>query len=358
MSAHDSSPAIAADVWPPILAIDPGGTDTGICIRTGHGPASALLAITVRRDTTGLEQDDDPTAMARYAHRVIAVSRALVTAAHARIAAAAHARGVAVPVVRIAVEGLTEPVPEQHRGGRPGRAGGQKVAVKIAGDTARAAAVFGAIISAFPEVLMAPPRGHDLFTLETYPPTLSGSVPSGWPRGSKVRSHQRSAWMLAGWAHLGAATIRPTTESLPVPPHADDLDALTEQMRRGIRARAAANDRRGTLGAAAGPAPFPDLKSWGDAMAAAWARYLDGPPVPTDREPTAEDAARIVRAAELALTQVGPPPPEPGAPTDVADIAERLLGRYGITNGWDADTHHAPVTASWQQWLRQCLATI
>jgi len=147
---------------------------------------------------------------------------------------------------------------------------------------------------------------------------------------------------VAGWAHLAGALVAVDLVELTPPPASDDLDALAEAAARRERAR----HRTGRADTARTP-PQRDLTGWGAAVAAVWTAELDGAPLPADRQATAADAARMVAAARIAWDRVGPPPADPAAPPDVADLAERLLGRHGRAAGWPDAT-----TAQWQAWLR------
>ncbi|SHN48203.1 hypothetical protein [Cryptosporangium aurantiacum] len=340
--------AIAADVWPPILGIDPGSVETGVCLRAGAGTGSAVLAVTIGRHRHESEADDEPAGAARYAARVIATARGLVTAAAARLEAIATDRGEPVPAVRVAVEAMTPPGGTETRRPRPGRAG-PRVSVAEAADVARAAVVLGAVAAAWPGVLVVPPRGHDAGDLTDYPATLVGSTPTGWPRGASRRSHQRSAWLLTGWAHLAGDLITPATVEIDPPPPVDDLAALAESARR----RAAARARTGRADTHSSPrADVLDLAGWGDAVFALWSAALgDVPPLPSERPATATDVARLVELARAARDRIGPPPADPHAPPDVDDLAVRLFGRWALAAGWPPE-----LTAQWQRWLSGELA--
>jgi hypothetical protein len=341
--------AIGADVWPPVLGVDPGGSETGVCLRAGSGPGSALVAVTIGRHSHQDEADDEPAGAARYAGRVVATCRALVAIAGDRITAAAVERGEPVPAgVRVAVEALMPaagtPRPAARRPGRPVR-----VSAGEAADVARAAVTLGAVAIGWPTVLVVRPRAHDRMPMGAYPPTLIGSTPVGWPRGASRRSHQRAAWMVAGWAHLTGSLVEPARVEVGALPAADDLAALAEAAARRERARA----QVGRADVAQLP-PAVELPAWGDAVAGEWAAVLGGPPLPADGQPVEPgDVARLLAAAEVAWSRVGPPPAGPGAPSGPAELAVRLVGRWARGQGWPDQ-----VTAEWQTWLRGALVEV
>lgn len=213
-SSHTLAKASAsARVWPPVLAIDPGAQSTGVCLRVG---VEALEAVTVERNE-GYEGDGHE-APARYAQKVIEAIREITRRNRDALNAEAQARGVQPGGLRHACETLVPPTP------RPVKGRQAAVAPRILEYLPGASTVLGAVVGTWPKSILVPPRGGDAGgwdAVEGAPDNLRGRTPSGWLTGGSDRSHQRSAFMIAGAAHMLAA------------------DPLSEQVRAAATAVAA-----------------------------------------------------------------------------------------------------------------------
>lgn len=206
--------ALAAGVYPPVLAIDPGSAHSGICLRVG---TEALEAATV--DAQGdLARH---TAMVSHARRTVEIAHALIARNRDALTEIAASYGLADPPrVRIAVETLVPPTPAA-------RAKGSRVAVPptVLADLPGAATVLGVVSEHWRACTPVPPLGQvtlpDGTTVQGWdglgetglaPSVLRSSTPEGWllPQGgTQQRQHQRSAWATAGAAHcLTASPLR------------------------------------------------------------------------------------------------------------------------------------------------------
>lgn len=205
MSGRDlAAAASAAAVWPPVLAIDPGSQSTGICLRVG---TEALEAVTVERNQS--YEGDGHTHPARYAQAVIEVCREITRRQRGALNQEAEARGIQPGGLRHAVETLVPPTP------RPVKGRQQAVAPRVLQYLPVASTVLGAVVGTWPKTILVPPRGGDhggWDAVEGAPDNLRGRTPSGWLSGGSDRSHQRSAWAIAGAAHV--LTAQPLPEQV------------------------------------------------------------------------------------------------------------------------------------------------
>lgn len=189
-----------ARVWPPVLAIDPGSRETGLCLRVG---IDALEAVTVEKD--------DPTGnhaeSVRYAREVIETAKEITRRNRDRLNDEAALRGVAPGGLRHAVETLVAPTGQATKGRRTA------VAPRVLASLPTASTVLGAVVGTWPRTILIAPHGGagwDAVGREASPPTLKGRTPVGWLTGGSDRSHQRAAWAIAGAAH--AAVMPPLRE--------------------------------------------------------------------------------------------------------------------------------------------------
>lgn len=223
--------AATAMVWPPILAVDPGAQSTGVCLRVG---VDALEAVTVERNER--YEGDGHAHPCRYAQQVIEIAREITRRNRDRLNEQAEARGVNPGGLRHACETLVPPTP------RPVKGRQAAVAPRVLQYLPVASTVLGAVVGSWPRTILVPPRGGTeggWDALEGAPENLRGRTPSGWLAGGSGRSHQRSAFMIAGAAHVLAA--RPLSEQIraaatAVASLAPSLDpeSLIHAMRAGI----------------------------------------------------------------------------------------------------------------------------
>lgn len=197
--------ARSAGVWPPTLALDPGSQSTGVCLRVG---VEAVEAVTVEAPAVA-----DHAAACVYASHVVADAISLLDRHAEALAAAAEERGEEPAQVRVAVETLVAPTAQRVKGRRV--AVGPRVLASLPG----AATVLGAVTGTWPDAILVPPRGGgeggwEALPGNPYPSNLRGRTPKGWARDGADRSHQRSAWAIAGAAHA-LDTTHPAT---PEPP--------------------------------------------------------------------------------------------------------------------------------------------
>lgn len=180
-----------AHVWPPVVAIDPGSRETGICLRAG---TAALEAVTVVR----AEENRHHAAMITYATAVLEAVRELVRRQRDALNAEADTRGVNPPPIRHAVETLVMPTARPVKGRR------LSVAPRVLESLPIASTVLGLIVGTWPKTILVPPRGEPGWDAVDAPSNLRGRPPRGWLKGGADRSHQRSAWAIAGAAHAAA----------------------------------------------------------------------------------------------------------------------------------------------------------
>lgn len=193
--------ASTAHVWPPVLAIDPGSQSTAVCLRVG---VEALEAVTVERNS-GYEGDEH-THPSRYAQQVIETAREITRRQRGALNEQAEARGVNPGGLRHACETLVPPTP------RPVKGRQAAVAPRVLQYLPVASTVLGAVVGTWPRTILVPPRGGDRGgwdAVEGAPDCLRGRTPSGWLAGGSDRRHQRSAWAIAGAAHVLAAQPLP-----------------------------------------------------------------------------------------------------------------------------------------------------
>lgn len=183
-----------ARVWPPVLAIDPGTRETGVCLRVG---TDALEAVTVEQG----EQTGDHTEAARYALEVVETAKEITRRNRDRLNEEADVRGVSPGGLRHAVETLVAPTGQAVKGRRTA------VAPRVLASLPTASTVLGAVVGTWPRTILVAPHGGagwDAVGRNAAPTVLSGRTPSGWLEGGSDRSHQRSAWAIAGAAHTSA----------------------------------------------------------------------------------------------------------------------------------------------------------
>lgn len=189
--------ATIVDVWPPVLAVDPGSAETGITLRCGR---DALRAVTyVAAEGTDTSHHG---AMMEYARSVVDVARELTAACRDQINVAARERGVDPPQIRHAVETITLP--------GTARAKGRRVALAptVLAGLPGTGVVLGHVTGVWPKTVLVPPRGGaggGWEALNGSPAVLHGRRPQTWPHGGHDRSHQRSAWAIAGAGHVLSA---------------------------------------------------------------------------------------------------------------------------------------------------------
>lgn len=230
--------AARAEVWPPILAVDPGSAHSGVCLRVG---TAALEAVTVTLP------EGDPGAFTYatdYAAAVLAAAGALVKRHEGALLRMAHERGERAAVIRRAVECMVPPTPRARvKGSRV------SVAPSVLASLPIACTVLGAVFARWPRVIRVPPRGGETGGWEAlpgdpYPAALRGRTPEGWMKGGTDRSHGRSAWAIAGVAHaLDLAQQRPLAEQvqqavqavLLTGPDPADAEALLRAVQAAIR---------------------------------------------------------------------------------------------------------------------------
>lgn len=191
MSADIETGAKQARVWPPVLAIDPGSRETGLCLRVG---IDALEAVTVEQD----EPTGNHAESVHYAHEVIETAKEVTRRNRDRLNYEAALRGVSPGGVRHAVETLVAPT------GRPAKGRQTAVAPRVLASLPTASTVLGAAVGTWPRTILVAPQGGagwDAVGREAAPSTLKGRTPAGWLTGGSDRSHQRAAWAIAGAAH-------------------------------------------------------------------------------------------------------------------------------------------------------------
>ena len=109
MSVDIVTGAKQARVWPPVLAIDPGSRETGLCLRIG---TDALEAVTVEQcEPTGNHAES-----VRYAREVIETAKEVTRRNRDRLNDEATCRGVAPGGLRHAVETLIAPTGRPTKG--------------------------------------------------------------------------------------------------------------------------------------------------------------------------------------------------------------------------------------------------
>lgn len=200
--------AAEAEVWPPILAVDPGSGHTGVCLRVGR---EALEALSVEFGS----DPQDACAATDYAGQVLAVAGEIAQRHEAEILGMAHERGLSRVPLRRAVEVMVPPTPAATAKGRR-----VAVAPRVLASLPVACTVLGAVFGRWPRVIRVPPRGGleggwEALPGDPYPESLRGRTPDGWLRGGSDRSHQRSAWAVAGAAHaLDLAAQTPSAEAV------------------------------------------------------------------------------------------------------------------------------------------------
>lgn len=200
MSADIETGAKQARVWPPVLAIDPGSRETGLCLRVG---TDALEAVTVEQcEPTGNHAES-----VRYAMEVVETAKEITRRNRDRLNEEATCRGVAPGGLRHAVETLVAPT------GRPTKGRQTAVAPRVLASLPTASTVLGAAVGTWPRTILVAPQGGngwDAVGREAAPSALKGRTPAGWLTGGSDRSHQRAAWAIAGAAH--AAVMPPLRE--------------------------------------------------------------------------------------------------------------------------------------------------
>lgn len=270
--ATDLAQAVAtAVVWPPVLAVDPGSTSTGVCLRVG---IDALEAVTVERAASAGQHQE----ACQYAAEVIEVCREITRRNRDALNAEAGVRGVSPGGLRHAAETLVAPTPAANAKGRR-----VAVAPRVLSSLPGASTVLGAIVGTWPRSILVPPRGGSeggWDALEGAPKNLRGRTPPGWLAGGSDRSHQRSAWAVAGAAH--AISAQPLPEQVTAAVGAagsPDLDPtlLVPALRAAI-AQAGSWDLLGRLPAlaAAVAARTTGDRAQAEGVKAAVAAHLEG----------------------------------------------------------------------------------
>lgn len=219
--------AATADVWPPILSVDPGSQHTGCCLRMGR---DALEAVTVER----AEGTGDHREAVAYAVLAAEIADSLVDRHADEIRAEAERRGFPLPPpCRTAVETLLAPT-------APAGAKGRRAAIAplILSSLPVAATVLGFWAGRHPSTILVAPRGGSMggwegLPREVYPASLIDRKPAAWIAGGCERRHQRSAFALAGAAHVLASQATATAPSAPAEAQSaapDDLRSLVGEV--------------------------------------------------------------------------------------------------------------------------------
>jgi hypothetical protein len=166
-------------VTPVILAVDPGGRWSGLCVRRG---LEVLAHAVITRDG----DEDGPGGIG-----VGPVYVGQVVARYAELVAEFH------PTV-LGVEGLRRPSPHVRR--QDGNS-----LINMTG-TLGAAAVYGGIVQAYPTALIVPPGKNGSMPLGAYPAELVGprERTGNWRMkvGEGILRHARSAYDVAGSASI------------------------------------------------------------------------------------------------------------------------------------------------------------
>lgn len=272
MAADRDIAAQKARVWPPVLAIDPGSCETGVCLRVG---TDALEAVTVERG----DQTGDHTEPITYAMKVIDTAKEITRRNRDRLNNEATARGIAPGGLRHAVETLVAPT------GRPVKGRQTAVAPRLLASLPTAGTVLGAVVGTWPRTILIAPHGGagwDAVGRQSSPAVLRGRTPTGWLEGGSDRSHQRAAWAIAGAAHTSAMpSLREqarTVTNAAIPQLSSTApDALVAVLRRAIQETGCwdlLDDRLPDLAHAVVGASTRD-SSAGASAAAAVTEYLD-----------------------------------------------------------------------------------
>src|SRR5699024_9397051 len=141
MSADIVTGAKQARVWPPVLAIDPGSSETGLGLRIG---TDALEAVTVEQgEPTGNHAES-----VRYAREVIETAKEVTRRNRDRLNDEATCRGVAPGGLRHAVETLIAPT------GRPTKGRQTAVAPRVLASLPTASTVLGAAVGTWPRTIL------------------------------------------------------------------------------------------------------------------------------------------------------------------------------------------------------------
>lgn len=225
-----ASDAVEARVWPPVLAVDPGATNTGICLRVG---TDAIEAVTVERGPdTGIH-----TCQTDYAHVVLAVMGELVQKNRDRLNEEAEIREVRPTAILRAVETLVAPTARSVKGRQ------KAVAPSVLSELPGTGIVLGSALGRWPNAVKVAPLGKpgwDAVGTEHAPRTLKYKTPKTWLAGGQHREHQRSAWAIAGAAHaesmpeLKAQVESVVGWSVQQQP-ARDAESLVALLREGIQ---------------------------------------------------------------------------------------------------------------------------
>lgn len=183
--------AVGANVWPPVLAVDPGSTNTGLCLRVG---TDAIEAVTVERGPDrGVH-----TLQAAYAGTVLATMGELLDRNRDRLNEEAELRGVRPTAIRRSVETLVPPTSRSVKGRQ------KAVAPSVLSDLPGAGVVLGSVLGRWPSAVTVAPLGKpgwDSVGAGHAPSVLKHKTPKTWMTGGQHREHQRSAWAIAGAAH-------------------------------------------------------------------------------------------------------------------------------------------------------------
>ncbi|WP_101556786.1 hypothetical protein [Brevibacterium aurantiacum] len=232
MTADTKSDGAAqqAHVWPPVLAIDPGSRETGVCLRVG---TEALEAVTVEQE----DQTGEHTETVKYAMEVVEAAKEITRRNRDLLNEEAATRGLAPGGLRHAVETLVAPT------GRPAKGRRTAVGPRVLASLPTASTVLGAVVGTWPRTILVAPHGEagwDAVGREAAPTVLRGRTPAGWLKGGSDRSHQRAAWAVAGAAHTSVmASLRQqattvTTAALPLSPSTKP-DVLVAILRQTIQ---------------------------------------------------------------------------------------------------------------------------
>lgn len=222
--------AVEAHVWPPMLAVDPGATNTGLCLRVG---TIAIEAVTVERgEDTGCH-----TLHTDYARKVLAVMGVLLDRNRDRLNEEADLRGLRPTAIRRSVETLVPPTPRSVKGRQ------KAVSPSVLADLPGAGIVTGSVLGRWPNSVTVAPLGRpgwDAVGAEHAPRPLKYKTPKAWLAGGQHREHQRSAWAIAGAAHVESmpelktqvdAVVAWSVKQSP----ARDAEGLVALLREGIQ---------------------------------------------------------------------------------------------------------------------------
>lgn len=232
MTTHEkrAQAAVEAHVWPPMLAVDPGATNTGLCLRVG---TEAIEAVTVERG----EDTGTHTLQTDYTRTVLTIMGELLDRNRDRLNEEAELRGVHPTAIRRSVETLVPPKARSVKGRQ------KAVSPSVLADLPGAGTVLGSVVGRWLNAVAVAPLGKpgwDAVGAEHAPSVLKHKTPKAWMTGGQHREHQRSAWAIAGAAHAESmpelktqvdAIVAWSVKQSP----ARDAEGLVALLREGIQ---------------------------------------------------------------------------------------------------------------------------